>query len=126
MIISRLALIDTAGGLPRIAGAVIRGSDIYLSGITGDPRGDVREQTSTALKRIDALLARAGSDKSHILSAQVWLADMADFAAHNQAWNEWVDHASPPARACVQATLWRPEFRVEIMLTACRRQYIEE
>ena len=66
------------------------------------------------------LLAAAGTDKSRILTAQVWLADMALFERHNAAWNAWVDREHPPARACVQAALFRPELLVEIMVTAAR------
>jgi enamine deaminase RidA (YjgF/YER057c/UK114 family) len=62
--------------------------------------------------------AAAGTDKSRLLTAQVWLADMSLFEAHNAVWNEWVDRANPPARVCVRAELWRPQMLVEIMVTA--------
>ena len=67
------------------------------------------------------MLATAGTDKSKLLTAQVWLADMDDFAAHNDAWNEWVDQDHPPVRACLQSPrLVLPGLRVEIMVTAAR------
>ena len=72
------------------------------------------------LERIDRLLAVAGSDKSKLLTAQVWLADMSLFEAHNAAWNAWVDRENPPVRACVRAELWQPGMLVEIMVTAAR------
>jgi enamine deaminase RidA (YjgF/YER057c/UK114 family) len=68
----------------------------------------------------DELLAGAGTDKSKLLTAQVWLADMSDFSEHNEEWNTWVDLANPPVRACVQATLILPTLLVEIMVTAAR------
>lgn len=73
------------------------------------------------MRRIDALLRKAGTSKSRLLFAQVWLTDMDDFAAHNAVWNRWVDPAHPPARACVQSP--RPvvtRLPVEILVTAAR------
>jgi enamine deaminase RidA (YjgF/YER057c/UK114 family) len=73
------------------------------------------------LDRIDRLLTRAGTDKSKLLSAQVWLTDMAHFADHNSVWNAWLDPNNPPVRACVVSPkLWRPGMLVEIMVTAAR------
>ena len=105
-------------GLPVISQAVVHGGLVYLCGVTPDPEGDVATQTRQVLGRIDKLLARAGSDKSQLLSVQVWLADMADFDEHNEAWNAWVDEDNPPARACVQSPLWKQGMLVEIMATA--------
>jgi enamine deaminase RidA (YjgF/YER057c/UK114 family) len=82
--------------------------------------GDIQAQTRQVLERIDRLLAGAGTDKSKLLTAQVWLSDMSLFAAHNAVWNEWVDRQNPPVRACVGAPLYRPEPLVEIMVTAAR------
>ena len=66
------------------------------------------------------MLAVAGSGKSKMLTAQVWLSDMWMFRQHNLAWNEWVDLANPPVRACVEAVMADPRYLVEIMVTACR------
>jgi enamine deaminase RidA (YjgF/YER057c/UK114 family) len=120
MATTRLSFVEPVGDLPRIAGAVIHDDLVYLSGVTGAPGADMRTQTRTALERIDRLLAIAGSHRSRILSVQVWLRDMAQLAAHNEAWNAWIDHAAAPARACVQAVLHRPDLLVEIMVTAAR------
>ena len=98
----------------------MRGDTVYLCGVTPDPVGDIRSQTKQVLERIDRLLAVAGSDKSKLLTAQVWLADMSLFEAHNAAWNAWVDRENPPVRACVRAELWQPGMLVEIMVTAAR------
>jgi enamine deaminase RidA (YjgF/YER057c/UK114 family) len=108
-------------GVPLISYAVAHRDIVYLSGITASSTksGDVKDQTRQVLARIDSLLATAGSNKSKLLTAQVWLTDMSLFAAHNDAWNEWVDPRNPPARACLLSTqLWHPGLLVEIMATA--------
>jgi enamine deaminase RidA (YjgF/YER057c/UK114 family) len=120
MAIERHRTTDGSGGLPVISRAVVHGGIVHLCGVTPDPVGDIRTQTAQVLARIDALLREAGTDKSRLLTAQVWLADMALFEAHNAAWNTWVDRANPPARACVRAELWRPGMLVEVMVTAAR------
>jgi len=110
-------------GIPLISYGVVHRDIVHLAGITANPGklGDVKEQTTQILARIDGLLATAGSHKSKILSAQVWLTDMSNFAAHNDAWNTWVDPQNPPARACLLSPqLWRPGMLVEIMVTAAR------
>ena len=110
-------------GIPVISQAVIRDDTVYLCGVISNPQNPpsgVRAQTKQVLERIDELLAEAGTDKSKLLTAQVWLADMDMFAEHNDAWNEWVDPTNPPVRACIQARLALPELLVEIMVTAAR------
>jgi len=88
--------------------------------VTPDPGDDITSQTRQVLERIDTLLAQAGTSKSKLLSAQVWLSDMRLFEAHNIAWNEWGDRENPPVRACVRADLVAPGLLVEIMVTAAR------
>jgi enamine deaminase RidA (YjgF/YER057c/UK114 family) len=114
---------------PIISQAVTHGDLVHLCGVVTpqvwrDPAntefGDVRQQTREVLQRIDELLADAGTDKSKILTAQVWLADIRDFYAHNEAWNAWVDRDNPPARACLEARLAHPRLLVEAMVTAVR------
>ena len=102
----------------RMSEAVIHGQTIYLAGQVGEPGDDVTAQTRTVLSEIDRLLAAAGSDKSKILMATIWLADIADFPAMNAVWDAWVDAANPPARATSEARLASPEYRVEIVITA--------
>jgi len=110
------------------SGVVVHGDTVYISGVTADPVGDITAQTQQALERIDTARQRAGTDKSKLLTAQVWLADMRLFEAHNAVWNAWVDPQNPPVRACVGADLagiagQRPPLRtclVEIMVTAAR------
>ena len=76
------------------------------------------EQTKEVLGLIDKLLAEIGSNKSNILTAQIFLADMKDYAQLNQAWDEWVDHVSPPSRATVETKLADPRWKVEIVIIA--------
>jgi enamine deaminase RidA (YjgF/YER057c/UK114 family) len=120
MDIERHLIMDSADAKPIISRAVAQGDRVYLCGIVGDPTGDVTSQTRQALGRIDRLLAQAGTDKSKLLTAQVWLSDIRLFRQHNLAWNEWVDPEQPPVRACVQAELFAPGLLVEIMVTAAR------
>src|SRR6516225_4999421 len=89
---------DENRGQPIISQAVVHGNVAYLAGITPNPIvGDIKTQTAQVLRRVDELLKRAGTDKSQLLSAQVWIADMRLFEDHNSVWNEWVDPANPPA-----------------------------
>jgi enamine deaminase RidA (YjgF/YER057c/UK114 family) len=118
MAITHHGITDPVGGLPVISKVVKHGGLVYLCGITPDSDGDIRDQTRQVLARIDRLLASAGTDKSRLLTAQVWLTHMTDFAAMNEVWNAWVDPAHPPVRACVEAALFRPGLLVEIMVTA--------
>jgi enamine deaminase RidA (YjgF/YER057c/UK114 family) len=120
MSITRHQITDGTKGRPIISRAVVHGDAVYLCGVTPDPVGDIRSQTKQVLERIDRLLEIAGTDKSKLLTAQVWLADMQLFADHNAAWNEWVDPQNPPVRACVRAELWQPNMLVEIMVTAMK------
>lgn len=120
MDIERHLIMDPADGKPIISRVVAHGDRVYVCGITGDPVGDVTAQTRQAVGRIDHLLAEAGTDKSKLLTAQVWLSDMRLFRPHNLAWNEWVDPERPPVRACVQAELFAPGLLVEVMVTAAR------
>lgn len=104
---------------PRMSQAVVRNGMVFLAGqVAADTAQDVGGQTRQVLAAIDALLAEAGSDKSRLLSAQVFLTDMADFAAMNKIWEAWVTPGQTPARATVQAALARPEYKVEIVVTA--------
>lgn len=103
----------------RMSQAVVCNGIVFLAGqVANDPSQDVAGQTRQVLTAIDKLLGEAGSDKSCLLSANVFLADMADFAAMNSVWDAWVSPGNTPARATVQAQLARPQWRVEIVVTA--------
>lgn len=92
---------------------------VHLAGqIAEDDAADISGQTAQVLAAIDALLERAGSDRTKILMAQIYLADMADFQAMNAVWDAWVVPNHTPPRATVQAALARPQWKIEIVVTA--------
>lgn len=104
---------------PRMSEVVINGGIVYLAGqIAEDASQDIGGQTRQVLAAIDALLAEAGTDKTRLLTAQIFLADMADFAAMNAVWDVWVPTGQTPARATMQAKLAKPEWKIEIVVTA--------
>ncbi|MFQ6313298.1 RidA family protein [Lysobacter capsici] len=103
----------------RLSEMAIHNGTVYLAGQVPDSEDlDIAGQTRETLASIDALLARAGTDKSRILMAQIFLTDMADFAGMNAVWDVWVVPGHTPPRATVQAPLANPKFRVEIVVTA--------
>jgi len=103
---------------PRMSQAVVHGGLVWLAGQVGNAGDNVTEQTRTILANIDSLLQRAGSDKSKILQATIWLESMDDFAEMNAIWDAWVDPANPPARACGESRLATPDYKVEIIIVA--------
>lgn len=106
----------------RMSQAVIHGDTIWLAGQVGEASADITRQTRQALASVEAVLAEAESDKSHILQVIVWLADMGDFNAMNAVYDAWVDPANPPVRACGEARLATPDYLVEFIVTAARRE----
>ena len=107
---------------PRMSQIVSHGDTVYLAGQTARNAagGTVGEQTADILKEIDNLLAQAGTDKTKILQATIWLADIGEYEAMNEVWDAWVPEGDAPARACVEAKLAVPELTVEIRVTAAR------
>jgi enamine deaminase RidA (YjgF/YER057c/UK114 family) len=107
---------------PRMSKAVIHGDTVYLAGIVADnPKGrSTAEQTRSIMSQIDNFLATAGTDKTKLLSANIWIADMANFAEMNSVWDAWVSPGNTPARATVEAKLASPDYKVEIMVVAAR------
>lgn len=106
---------------PRISQCVVSGDTVYLAGqVAVDPNADIKGQTQSVLSKIDALLAKAGSSKSNLLSAVIFLSDMRHFEGMNLVWDAWVDAGNPPARATVAALLARPQYLVEIMVVASK------
>ena len=104
---------------PRMSEAAIHGGVVYLAGqVADDPTQDVAAQTRQVLATIDKLLAEAGSDKASMLQVTIFLADIADFAAMNSVWDQWVVQGQTPPRATVEAKLARPEFKVEVKVIA--------
>jgi len=106
---------------PRMSQAVIHGNIVYLAGqVADDPRATVAEQTRQVLAKIDGLLGEAGTDKSKLLFANVWLSDISTFEEMNTVWDAWVTPGQPPARACVESKLAHPQLKVEISVVAAR------
>src|SRR5262245_15464506 len=105
----------------RMSQAVIHGATVYLAGQVADEESaDVSDQILQILAKIDGLLAEACTDNSKLISANVWLSDISTFDQMNAVWDEWVTPGKPPARACVESKLARPQLKVEIMVVAAR------
>ncbi len=107
---------------PRMSQVVIHGDTVYLAGIVAHKNAgkSVGEQTREILASIDGYLAKAGTDKSKLLSTNIFLADMASFAEMNAVWDAWVAPGNTPARATIEAKLAAPQYKVEIMVTAAK------
>ncbi|HRD72902.1 MAG TPA: RidA family protein [Aquimonas sp.] len=104
---------------PRMSEMAVHNGTVYLAGqVAEDASADITGQTQQVLAAIDALLARAGSDRSKILRAEIFLPDMTDFAAMNAVWEAWVVAGHTPPRATVQASLAKPEWKIEIVVTS--------
>ncbi len=104
----------------RMSKIVIHNQTIYLCGQVGNAEDDIQAQTLTCLEKVEALLTEVGSDKSKMLSATVWIKSMSDFAAMNEVWDKWFEGVQPPARACGESALARPELLVEITVIAAQ------
>lgn len=98
--------------------AVVHGGIFYSAGQVDSSDASVRSQTKAILAKIDALLEHAGSRKSLVLSANIWLSDISTFSEMNEVWEAWIDAAAPPARATVESRLAGPEYKVEISVIA--------
>jgi enamine deaminase RidA (YjgF/YER057c/UK114 family) len=103
----------------RMSKTVIHNGTIYLCGqVAADATASITPQTQSMLDKVDALLNKAGASRKRILSATIYLKDMADFAEMNAVWDAWVPEGESPARACVQAQMARPELLIEISVVA--------
>lgn len=106
---------------PLLSLAVEHGNTVYLAGIVAkNLKNDVKGQTEEVVAEIDRLLAKAGSNKSKILRATIWVNDIRHRAAMNEVWTKWVDPKNLPGRACIEAKLADPNALVEIMVTAAK------
>jgi len=105
----------------RMSQLVVHGDTVYLAGqVAKDADANITVQTQQVLDKVDALLAEAGSDKSKILSAQIWLTSIGHFAQMNEVWDAWVPEGNTPARACIEARLASPDLLVEIGIVAAK------
>ena len=114
---SKIKRIHTTNRMSQI---VVHGETVYLAGQVGTPNASVAKQTEECLEAIETLLAEVGLDKNHLLQTTIWLADMADFKEMNEVWDDWVSKGHAPTRACGEAKLATPEYKVEIIVTAGR------
>jgi enamine deaminase RidA (YjgF/YER057c/UK114 family) len=107
---------------PRMSQVVVHGDTVFLAGVVANKAAgeSVAKQTQEVLSIIDGHLAKAGSDKSKLLTATIYLTDMNTFAEMNAVWDGWVSAGNTPARATVEAKLAAPRYNVEIMVTAAR------
>ena len=104
---------------PRFCRVLSHNGTVYLAGMTADDtRGDTAAQTKAVLDKIDHYLSMTGSDKTKLLTAQIWLREIADFDAMNAVWDDWIDRSAMPVRATVESRLAGEGCRVEIMVTA--------
>ncbi len=110
--------IKRIGTGPRMSEAVCCNGLVWLAGQVGNPGDSVADQTRTCLAEVDRILAAAGTDKTRILSAQIWLADISTFAEMNAVWDAWVPQGHTPARATGEAKLATPDYKVEVIVTA--------
>ena len=105
----------------RMSSAVVHGNTVYLAGLTADDtKADVKGQTKQILDKIDKFLKEAGSDKSKVLSANIWLTDISTWSQMNEVWDAWVSPGNTPARATVEAKMADPRVLVEIMSTCAK------
>ncbi len=102
----------------RMSEAVAYNGIVWLAGQVGTPGASVTQQTKDCLAEVDRILAEAGSDKTRILSVQIWLADISTFGEMNAVWDAWVPAGNTPARATGEAKLATPEYLVEVIVTA--------
>ncbi len=105
----------------RMSRAVVAGETVYLCGQVGDPGEDIGAQTAGALRKIETLLQRYGSDREHILYIQIFLSDMSNFDAMNAVYDSWVIPGCQPVRACLEAKMCDPGYLVEIIAIAAKR-----
>jgi enamine deaminase RidA (YjgF/YER057c/UK114 family) len=116
-----MSKINRHGTNPILSTAVEYHNFVFLAGITADDLSqDITGQTKQVLAKIDAALEAHGTDKTRLLTAQIWVKDIRDRDAMNKVWTLWLPQGGAPARACVQATMADPRHLVEIMVTACR------
>ena len=102
---------------PRMSEAVAYNGILWVAGQLGTPGASVAEQMRGCLAEVDRVLAEAGTDKTRILSAQIWLADISTFAEMNSVWDKWVPQGHTPARATGEAKLATPDYKVEVIVT---------
>ncbi len=112
--------IERHGTTRRYSDVVVHDTTVYLVEVPQTLAADITLQTREVLASIDTLLAKAGSDKSRLLMATIYLRSMDDYAGMNEVWDDWLPVGTAPSRACIEARLANPGYRIEIVLTAAR------
>lgn len=113
------AALTKIGGSSRFAAIAIHGNTVHLAGqVSQIEEGDIAEQSRDVFAKVDALLAQAGTTRDKLISVQIWLADMADYAAMNAEWDAWVAGTTPPTRVCVEARMAKPHYKIEVLAIA--------
>lgn len=117
-----MSSIQRFGSNARLSEAVIANGFVFLAGmVPEETEGNIIEQTQNVLRQIDEWLQKCDSDKTLIVDATIYLANMQDYDGMNIAWDEWVSDVNTPARACIEAKLAKPEWKVEIKVTALQK-----
>lgn len=110
------------GGSSRFSAIAIHNGQVHLAGQVSQLKdGDIDAQSRDVFAKVDTLLAEAGSSRHDLISVQIWLADMADYAGMNAVWDEWVSSITPPTRVCVEARMAQPHYRIEVLAIAAQR-----
>ena len=112
--------IERFGTTPRYSDVVVHDNTVYLVEVATTLEADAATQTREILASIEQLLARAGSGKDRLLQVTIYLADMADYDARNEVWDAWLPPGCAPSRACIQARLAKPGYKLELVVTAAR------
>jgi len=107
------------GGSARFSAIAIHNGAAHLAGqVSQIEDGDITEQSRDVFAKVDALLAEAGTHRGNLISVQIWLADMDDYAGMNAVWDDWVAGITPPTRVCVEARMAKPHYRIEVLALA--------
>ncbi|WP_417474764.1 RidA family protein [Leisingera sp.] len=107
------------GGSSRFSAIAIHNGQVHLAGQVSQLKdGDIEAQSRDVFAKVDALLAEAGTSRQNLISVQIWLADMDDYAGMNAVWDEWVADTTPPTRVCVEARMAQPHYRIEVLAIA--------
>lgn len=111
--------IQRTGTTSRFSSIVIHERTVYLAGqVSQLQEADIREQSQDVFAKVDQLLKQAGSDRSLLLSAQIWLRTMDDYDGMNAVWDQWLEGIPGPVRVCVEARMAKPHYRIEVQVTA--------
>lgn len=107
------------GGSARFSAIAVHNGQVHLAGQVSQLKdGDIEAQSRDVFAKVDALLSEAGTSRENLISVQIWLADMADYAGMNAVWDEWVSSTTPPTRVCVEARMAQPHYRIEVLAIA--------